>query len=110
MRRATRRARRHPLPERRALLTGDVLGTLDVMSGRTGTVHQPVLLGPPPRDRVARSLDATIVLPGHGEPFDGTPGQAAAEAARAWVPHGTSHPADPADPAAAEARAHIGAA
>jgi len=71
------------LPSRSAVLTGDVLGTLDVVSGRSGPSISPFH-----SDRaqaiasLARldSLDATIVLPGHGEPYAGTPGQAAAEA------------------------------
>jgi glyoxylase-like metal-dependent hydrolase (beta-lactamase superfamily II) len=70
-------------PSRGALMTGDVLGTLDVMSGRTGPSISPFY-----SDRnqaiasLARleSLDATVVLPGHGEPYAGPPAQAAAEA------------------------------
>ena len=68
---------------RRALMTGDVLGTLDVVTGRTGPSVSPFH-----SDRaqaiasLARieSLEAAVVLPGHGEPFTGTPAQAAAEA------------------------------
>jgi len=68
---------------RRALLAGDTLGTLDVVSGRTGPSISPFHT-----DRaqaiasLARleDLPATIVLPGHGEPFAGTPAAAVAQA------------------------------
>ncbi len=68
---------------RGALMSGDSLGTLDVVSGRTGPSISPFRT-----DRaqaiasLARleGLPATIVLPGHGEPFAGSPAEAVAQA------------------------------
>jgi glyoxylase-like metal-dependent hydrolase (beta-lactamase superfamily II) len=67
--------------ERGALMTGDTLNTLDVVRGRTGPRISPFW-----SDRamavasLARldGLPARIVLPGHGEPFEGTPSEAVA--------------------------------
>ena len=67
--------------ERGALMTGDSLGTLNVITGQTGPRIAPFY-----SDRamaiasLARldGLPARIVLPGHGEPFEGTPSQAVA--------------------------------
>jgi glyoxylase-like metal-dependent hydrolase (beta-lactamase superfamily II) len=67
--------------ERGALITGDTLNTLDVIRGKTGPRISPFW-----SDRamavasLARldGLPASIVLPGHGEPFVGTPSEAVA--------------------------------
>ena len=67
--------------ERGALMSGDSLNTLDVIRGRTGPRISPFW-----SDRamavasLARldGLPASIVLPGHGEPFVGTPSEAVA--------------------------------
>lgn len=67
--------------ERGALMTGDALNTLDVVHGRTGPRISPFW-----SDRamavasLARldGLPARVVLPGHGEPFVGTPSEAVA--------------------------------
>jgi glyoxylase-like metal-dependent hydrolase (beta-lactamase superfamily II) len=66
---------------RGALLTGDVLNTLDVVSG-----HEGPTISPFHTDRaqaiasLARieGLTASVILPGHGEPFAGTPAHAVA--------------------------------
>jgi glyoxylase-like metal-dependent hydrolase (beta-lactamase superfamily II) len=66
---------------RGALLTGDAMVTLDFVSGRAGPCVSPLNT-----DRaeaigsLARldGLPASIVLPGHGEPFVGTPTEAVA--------------------------------
>ena len=75
------------LAEHGVLVTGDALLTVDPLSGETGP-----RVAPPPlnSDHAAaqRSLDvlepleATVLLPGHGEPFRGAPAQAVAEARR----------------------------
>jgi glyoxylase-like metal-dependent hydrolase (beta-lactamase superfamily II) len=62
-------------------MSGDTLNTLDVVRGRTGPRISPFW-----SDRamavasLARldGLPARIVLPGHGEPFAGTPSEAVA--------------------------------
>ena len=68
---------------RGALLTGDVLGTLDVVSGKIGPSISPFHSD---RSQAVASLarledlSASVVLPGHGEPFAGTPAAAVAQA------------------------------
>ncbi len=66
---------------RRALVTGDVLATRNPLTGRTGPQIAPDGLN---RDsaQALRSLDslaslpADVLLPGHGDPWTGTPAQA----------------------------------
>ncbi len=75
--------------ERGALMAGDAINTVDVISGRTGPRISPFYT-----DRamavasLARldGLPARIVLPGHGEPFEGTPSEAVALARAAASP------------------------
>jgi glyoxylase-like metal-dependent hydrolase (beta-lactamase superfamily II) len=75
--------------ERGALMTGDSLNTVDVIKGHTGPRVSPFYT-----DRamavasLARldGLPARIVLPGHGEPFEGTPSEAVALARAAASP------------------------
>ena len=66
---------------RGALCTGDTLTTLDVMTGHRGpTISQFYSDRAMAIDSLARldGLPATIVLPGHGEPFAGSPAEAVA--------------------------------
>ena len=73
---------------RGALLTGDTLVTIDFVTGRAGPVVSPFNT-----DRAQaiaslsrlEALPATVILPGHGEPFPGSPGRAVA-LARAAAP------------------------
>jgi glyoxylase-like metal-dependent hydrolase (beta-lactamase superfamily II) len=70
------------LEERRVLLTGDVLATRNPLTGRTGPQIMPSGLN---RDTgqaldslaVLDRLPADILLPGHGEPWAGSPARAA---------------------------------
>jgi glyoxylase-like metal-dependent hydrolase (beta-lactamase superfamily II) len=69
------------LPERGALLTGDGLVTIDIVSLATGPRVMPHLFNHDHRAAIAslsplRDLDAAVVLPGHGEPFLGSPADA----------------------------------
>jgi glyoxylase-like metal-dependent hydrolase (beta-lactamase superfamily II) len=75
------------LEERRVLFSGDALVTLDTLTGKTG----PHVFAPPfshdygqavaSIDRL-ETLDADLMLPGHGEPWRGTPAEAVQEARR----------------------------
>jgi glyoxylase-like metal-dependent hydrolase (beta-lactamase superfamily II) len=72
---------------RGALATGDSLNTLDVMTGHEGPTISPFHADRAQAiDSLGRldGLPATIVLPGHGEPFAGSPSEAVA-LARAWA-------------------------
>lgn len=70
------------LEARRVLLAGDVVVTRNPLTGRTGPQVMPSAFN---RDtpQALRSLDvldpipADLVLPGHGEPWTGTPAEAA---------------------------------
>jgi glyoxylase-like metal-dependent hydrolase (beta-lactamase superfamily II) len=75
--------------ERGALMTGDSLGTLDVVTGKTGPRIAPFYTDKAMAVASLARLDglpARIVLPGHGEPFEGTPAEAVALARAATSP------------------------
>lgn len=69
------------LPDRGVVLSGDALITRNVLTGETGPQLSPDPFNDD-TDEAARSLeriaglDADVVLPGHGEPFHGSPAQA----------------------------------
>jgi glyoxylase-like metal-dependent hydrolase (beta-lactamase superfamily II) len=74
--------------DRGALCTGDAIVTLDAVTGRTGPRLAPAAFSSDPagaRGSLARleGLSAELILPGHGEPFRGTPSQAVALAREA---------------------------
>lgn len=70
-------------PGHRTLFSGDALLTVHLGTGEPGPQLPPV---GEDLDQLARSarrleaLDADLVLPGHGEPFEGSPADAVAEA------------------------------
>jgi glyoxylase-like metal-dependent hydrolase (beta-lactamase superfamily II) len=75
------------LPAQGVVLTGDALVTYDGLLGRAGT--GPQIIGPVFTHDTAQakaslealtSLDAGLVLPGHGNPFHGTVSDAVAQA------------------------------
>ncbi len=64
------------LAERAILFSGDVLVTLDVLSGEKGPRIQPDAFNSDPAAarsavEMLRGLRAKVILPGHGEPFAG---------------------------------------
>lgn len=66
------------LPDRGVLFSGDALATLDMLTGARGPRLLPdVLQSDPNAARTSLSalavLEAGIVLPGHGEPWHGSP-------------------------------------
>jgi glyoxylase-like metal-dependent hydrolase (beta-lactamase superfamily II) len=73
------------LQDRRVLFCGDALATLNVATGATGPMLHPFN-----QDRAQavgslnalEKVDADVVLPGHGEPWRGTPGAAVSLARR----------------------------
>ncbi|HEX2029077.1 MAG TPA: MBL fold metallo-hydrolase [Nitriliruptorales bacterium] len=73
------------LPHRGALLTGDALVTLDPLTMERGprllsrAFHQDHEQAVRSLERL-RPLDAEIILPGHGEPFEGSPADAVEQA------------------------------
>jgi len=72
-------------PDRGVVVTGDAIVTLDVLTRATGPRVMPdALNGDPSRTRSSldalAALDAQILLPGHGEPFTGSPADAVARA------------------------------
>jgi glyoxylase-like metal-dependent hydrolase (beta-lactamase superfamily II) len=72
-------------PSHRALFVGDLLCTYNVLSGRRGPQLMPRRLNESTaqcRSSLAaiEDVDAQLVLPGHGEPFRGTPAEAVAKA------------------------------
>lgn len=75
------------LPERGVLCSGDALVTRNVLTGEGGPQLMPDAVQSDPV-RARRSLerlvdrDADGVLPGHGDPFHGTPAEAVAQAER----------------------------
>jgi glyoxylase-like metal-dependent hydrolase (beta-lactamase superfamily II) len=78
------------LPTQGTVFTGDALVTHDGLIGRTGT--GPQIIGPVFTHDTAQakaslkaltSLDAGLVLPGHGDPFHGPIADAAAQAQHA---------------------------
>ncbi len=69
------------LADRGVVLTGDAIATLDVLTRADGPRLMPdALNGDPSRTRASldalAGLDADTLLPGHGEPFRGAPGDA----------------------------------
>ncbi|MGI8624786.1 MAG: MBL fold metallo-hydrolase [Solirubrobacteraceae bacterium] len=71
--------------DRGTLITGDAFATLDVLSRATGPRLLPdAVNGDPARTResldVLGAVDADLLLPGHGEPYRGTPAEAVARA------------------------------
>jgi glyoxylase-like metal-dependent hydrolase (beta-lactamase superfamily II) len=77
-------------PEHRALFAGDLLCTLHFVTGRTGPQTMPRAANVDTEQSVAslsriEPVDASLVLPGHGDPFEGSPAEAA-RAARAVEP------------------------
>lgn len=71
------------LPEQGLLMSGDALATLDVLTRRRGPRLMPAALNDDPAE-AERSLDALatveagMVLPGHGDTWTGTPAEAVA--------------------------------
>ncbi len=71
-----------------AVFTGDALCTYNVFTGRRGPQIMPGALNTSDRqaldalDRLAE-VDAEVILPGHGEPWHGSPAVAVADARRA---------------------------
>ncbi len=73
------------LADRGIVITGDALATLDVLTRARGPRLMPDALNTDPTlTRVSldalTGLDAGTLLPGHGEPFSGAPGDAVARA------------------------------
>jgi glyoxylase-like metal-dependent hydrolase (beta-lactamase superfamily II) len=71
--------------DRGVLCTGDAIVTLDAVTGATGARLAPAAFSSDPagaRASLARleGLSAELILPGHGEPFHGTPAAAVAKA------------------------------
>lgn len=69
--------------DRGVLCCGDAIVTLDAVTGQTGPRLAPAAFSSDPaaaRASLSRleGIDAELVLPGHGEPFLGTPAQAVA--------------------------------
>lgn len=67
------------LPARSALFVGDALATLNVLSGKIGPQLAPFGSDfPRARESLKRieSIDADVVLPGHGQPWTGGVGEA----------------------------------
>lgn len=67
----------------RVLITGDAMATLDVLTRETGPRLMPdALNGDPAQTRASlahlESLDAGVLLPGHGEPLNASPAEAVA--------------------------------
>lgn len=78
-------------PGHEALFVGDLVCTLNPVTGNTGIRTFPRELNVDTRQSVQsldriESLDARVLLPGHGDPFEGSP----AEGARAARAVGTS--------------------
>jgi glyoxylase-like metal-dependent hydrolase (beta-lactamase superfamily II) len=77
-------------PEHGALFAGDLLCTWHFVTGRTGPQTMPRAANVDTAQSVAslsriEPVQASVVLPGHGDPFQGSPREAA-EAARAVEP------------------------
>lgn len=75
------------LPDRKVLFTGDALATRDLFSERTGPEIMPdAFHTDPARARasldILAGLDTTVVLPGHGHPYEGSIADAVATAKR----------------------------
>ncbi len=73
------------LPQRGVLLSGDALVTLDVLTRARGPRLLPDALTDDPQTAVSslgalEPLDATVILPGHGDPWHGSPHDAVAQA------------------------------
>ncbi|MDQ6835998.1 MAG: MBL fold metallo-hydrolase [Actinomycetota bacterium] len=73
------------LPQRGVVITGDALATLDVLTRATGSRLMPDALNSDPAQTRASldaltGLDAGTLLPGHGDPFGGSPADAVAQA------------------------------
>ena len=71
------------LEDRGVLFCGDAMGTLAVNTGATGAMVHPMnedRAGAIESLAVLQDLSAQVVLPGHGEPFKGTPAEAVAAA------------------------------
>ena len=72
-------------PDHRALFAGDLLCTFHFITERTGPQTMPRATNVDTAQSVAslsqiEPVDATVVLPGHGDPFEGSPAEAAAQA------------------------------
>ncbi len=79
------------LPGRGILLSGDALVTLDVLSRDRGPRLMPAAVNADSRDALRsldalERLDADLLLPGHGEPWRGTPAEAVRQAREASGP------------------------
>jgi glyoxylase-like metal-dependent hydrolase (beta-lactamase superfamily II) len=78
--------------ERGVLCTGDALLTIDWLSGERGPVAPPALSNADTAQAIQsldrlEALSASLLLPGHGEPWRGTPAEAV-QAARARLQAG----------------------
>ena len=76
------------LDDKGVVFTGDAFATLDVLTRETGPRLQPDALNVDPaatRESLGalEGLDAGTMLPGHGEPYRGTPSEAVARAREA---------------------------
>lgn len=75
----------YSLPDRGVVFSGDALVTLDVLTGETGPRLLPDALNADPLMAMTslsafEQLDAQVLLPGHGDPWRGTPADAVAQA------------------------------
>ncbi len=82
------------LPERGVLLAGDAMVTLDPLSRERSPRLLPDALTDDPKLAQAslgalESLEAQVLLPGHGEPWHGTPSEAVRLARSAFQPRAT---------------------
>jgi glyoxylase-like metal-dependent hydrolase (beta-lactamase superfamily II) len=74
--------------DRGVLCTGDAIVTLNAVNGSTGPRLAPAAFSSDPSGAFAslarlEGLSAELILPGHGEPFRGTPAAAVAQAREA---------------------------
>ncbi len=78
------------IPAQRALFVGDAFATLNVLSGKTGPQLAPFGSDlPRARESLGKleRLDATLVLPGHGQPWTGGLAEAVRRIREAPLPH-----------------------
>ena len=73
------------LADRKLLLTGDAIATRDLFSDRTGPQFMPDAFHTDPAQArasldILAGLDTTLVLPGHGHPYEGSIADAVATA------------------------------
>lgn len=81
------------LPDAGVLIAGDALVTFDLLRRRPMIGVMPRVFDHDPARsalslRRLASLDARVVLPGHGAPFQGTPAEAVERSGSGWHHHG----------------------